>query len=122
MDAERILESLFPHAQILSGIFGKGGQGGLLNNLVQAPQGLVQSIAPGGVPGVVQSIAPGGVPGIIQSLPMPQQMRPQPQYNPYYYDSSYYSYGYDPYAAYGGQGGYGPMPYQPYGLVPQYPY
>lgn len=75
MDAERIMEALFPHAQILSGIFGTGGQGGLLNNLVSSvpqiaqvvPQ-TAQAVAPGGIPGIVQSVAPGGVPGIIHSV------------------------------------------------------
>jgi hypothetical protein len=79
MDADRILEMLFPHAEILSGIFGTGGKGGLLNNLVSsiAPTAqavtdvvpkTVQSVAPGGVPGIVNSVAPGGVPNLIHTV------------------------------------------------------
>lgn len=75
MDADKVLDTLFPLSPILTAIFGTGGKGGLLNNIVSSvpqiaqvvPQ-TVQAVAPGGIPGVVQSVAPGGVPGLIHSV------------------------------------------------------
>jgi hypothetical protein len=120
MDAEKIMETLFPHAQILSGIFGTGGKGGLLNNLVSSvpqiaqivPQ-TAQAVAPGGIPGIVQSVAPGGVPGIINSVAQApaQIMQPifgggQQQQGQYFIDPNT-GYIYD---AYGNVVGQQPMP------------